>query len=268
MLVGRDLSELFARTPVQPREEILRVEGLCLRHPARAGDFVVREVSLRVQRGEILGVFGLMGAGRTELLETLFGLHPREAQGRVFLEGRAGWFRSPREAINAGVVLAPEDRRRDGLVLSLGLAANLSLACIGKVERHGLLDAARESDLAADFIKRLRIRTPAAGQLVRHLSGGNQQKIVLAKGLATEPKVLLLDEPTRGIDINAKREIYQLLDGLVADGLGVVLVSSELPEILALADRILVISEGRKTAEFSRAEANEENIMKAALPRN
>ena len=249
MLVGRDLSALFARTPVQPREEILRVEGLCLRHPARAGDFVVREVSLRVQRGEILGVFGLMGAGRTELLETLFGLHPREA-------------------INAGVVLAPEDRRRDGLVLSLGLAANLSLACIGKVERHGLLDAARESDLAADFIKRLRIRTPAAGQLVRHLSGGNQQKIVLAKGLATEPKILLLDEPTRGIDINAKTEIYQLLDGLVADGLGVVLVSSELPEILALADRILVISEGRKTAEFSRAEANEENIMKAALPRN
>ena len=268
MLVGRDLSELFARTPVQPREEILRVEGLCLRHPARAGDFVVREVSLRVQRGEILGVFGLMGAGRTELLETLFGLHPREAQGRVFLEGRAVWFRSPREAINAGVVLAPEDRRRDGLVLSLGLAANLSLACLGKVERHGLLDAIRERDLAADFVKRLRIRTPSAGQLVRHLSGGNQQKIVLAKGLATEPKVLLLDEPTRGIDINAKREIYQLLDGLVADGLGVVLVSSELPEILALADRILVISEGRKTAEFSRAEANEENIMKAALPRN
>jgi len=225
-------------------------------------------VSLHLRRGEVLGIFGLMGAGRTELLETLFGLHPKRARGNVFVEGREAWFQSPREAIDAGVVLAPEDRKREGLVLSLSVAANTSLACIGRTERLGLLDSARENELAAGYVKRLRTRTPSVHQLARHLSGGNQQKVVLAKWLATRPKVLLLDEPTRGIDINAKKEIYALMDELVAGGLGVVLVSSELPEILAVADRIVVMSEGRKTAEFSRAEANEENIMKAALPGN
>ena len=268
MMVGRDLAEMFSRAPAAPREEVLRVERLHLAHPGRAGDYAVRDVSLHLRRGEVLGIFGLMGAGRTELLETLFGLHPKRARGNVFVEGREAWFQSPREAIDAGVVLAPEDRKREGLVLSLSVAANTSLACIGRTERLGLLDSARENELAAGYVKRLRTRTPSVHQLARHLSGGNQQKVVLSKWLATRPKVLLLDEPTRGIDINAKKEIYALMDELVAGGLGVVLVSSELPEILAVADRIVVMSEGRKTAEFSRAEANEENIMKAALPRN
>ena len=268
MMVGRDLAEMFSRAPAAPREEVLRVERLHLAHPGRAGDYAVRDVSLHLRRGEVLGIFGLMGAGRTELLETLFGLHPKRARGNVFVEGREAWFQSPREAIDAGVVLAPEDRKREGLVLSLSVAANTSLACIGRTERLGLLDSARENELADGYVKRLRTRTPSVHQLVRNLSGGNQQKVVLSKWLATQPKVLLLDEPTRGIDINAKKEIYALMDELVASGLGVVLVSSELPEILAVADRIVVMSEGRKTAEFSRAEANEENIMKAALPGN
>ncbi|MEQ2008980.1 MAG: sugar ABC transporter ATP-binding protein [Limisphaerales bacterium] len=268
MMVGRDLSDMFSRKPAEPGEEVLRVEGLDLAHPGRAGDFAVRDVSLTLRRGEVLGVFGLMGAGRTELLETLFGLHPKRARGKVVVEGREVWFQSPRHAIDAGVVLAPEDRKREGLVLSLSVAANTSLACIEKTERLGLLDSARESELADGYVRRLRTKTPSVHQLARNLSGGNQQKVVLAKWLATQPKVLLLDEPTRGIDINAKKEIYALMDELVASGLGVVLVSSELPEILAVADRIVVMSEGRKTAEFTRAEANEENIMKAALPRN
>lgn len=268
MTVGRDLSEMFSRSRAEPGAEVLRVEGLHLAHPERMGDFTVRDVSLHLRRGEVLGVFGLMGAGRTELLETLFGLHPKRATGKVTVEGREVWFQNARAAIDAGVVLAPEDRKREGLVLSLSVAANTSLACIGRTEHLGFLDGAREAELASGYVNRLRTKTPSVHQFVRNLSGGNQQKVVLSKWLATEPKVLLLDEPTRGIDINAKKEIYALLDELVASGLGVIMVSSELPEILAVADRIIVMSEGRKTAEFTRAEANEENIMKAALPRN
>jgi len=276
MMVGRGFvarlskvesaSGASADSTLECRATVLRVEGMHLAHPDRAGDFAVKDVSLSVRRGEVLGVFGLMGAGRTELLETLFGLHPQRARGQVFVDGRAVWFQNPRQAIDAGVVLAPEDRKRDGLVLSLSVGANTSLACIGKTERLGLLDAAREDELAEGYVKRLRTKTPSVHQPARNLSGGNQQKVVLAKWLATEPKVLLLDEPTRGIDINAKKEIYALVNELVACGLGVVLVSSELTEILAVSDRILVMSEGRRTAEFSRAEANEENIMHAALP--
>jgi ribose transport system ATP-binding protein len=266
MMVGRDLSEMYARSPTKPREEVLRVEGLRLRHPERAGDFLVNDVSFHLRRGEVLGIFGLMGAGRTELLEALFGLHPKRSSGSIVMEGMPVWFRSPREAIDAGIALAPEDRKHGGLVLSLGVAANTSLACLSKMERFGFLNAKHEETLADGYVKRLRIKTPSIYQLARNLSGGNQQKVVLAKWLATQPKVLLLDEPTRGIDINAKKEIYTLMDELAAAGLGVVFVSSELPEILAVSDRILVMSEGRKTAEFERAEANEENLMKAALP--
>ena len=267
LMVGRDLSEMFLRRHAERGEEVLRVEGLYLAHAVRAGDFAVHDVSLHLRRGEVLGVFGLMGAGRTELLETLFGLHPKRAKGKVVVNGGEVWFQNSRQAIDAGVVLAPEDRKREGLILSLSVAANTSLACIGKTERLGLLNAVREDELAAGYVTRLRTKTPSVHELVRNLSGGNQQKVVLSKWLATEPKVLLLDEPTRGIDINAKKEIYVLLDELVASGLAVVMVSSELPEILAVADRIVVMSEGRKTAEFTRAEANEENIMKAALPK-
>ena len=268
MMVGRDLSDLYARTPAKSQEEVLRVEGLHLKHPKRSGDFAVRDVSFHLCRGEVLGIFGLMGAGRTELLETLFGQHPEHAKGKISVDGKSVWFRSAREAIDAGVVLAPEDRKREGLVLSLSVAANTTLACLKDTERFGLLNAERETSLAVEYAKRLRTKTPSVHQLARNLSGGNQQKVVLAKWLATQPKVLLLDEPTRGIDINAKKEIYALMDELVSSGLGVVLVSSELPEILATADRIIVMSEGRKTAEFTRAEANEENIMRAALPQN
>lgn len=266
LMVGRRLSDLYSRSQAEPRGELLRVEGLSLVHRTRASEFIVRDVSFELQRGEVLGCFGLMGAGRTELLETLFGLHPNRARGRVYLAGRPVWFDSPRQAIDAGLVLAPEDRKREGLVLSLSVAANTSLACLDQTERLGFLNASRESDLAGRYVSRLRIKTPSIHRIARFLSGGNQQKVVLAKWLATQPEVLLLDEPTRGIDIAAKREIYELMDELVAAGLGVVLVSSELPEVLAVADRIMVMCEGRKTAEFARPDATEEKLMKAALP--
>ena len=164
------------------------------------------------------------------------------------------------------MALAPEDRKGEGLLLGLSVTHNITLSCLPKIERLGLLQTQPERELVDLYVARLRIKTPSISQAVRNLSGGNQQKVVLAKWLATGPKVLLLDEPTRGIDINAKKEIYTLIDELAQSGLGVVLVSSELPEILGIADRIMVLCEGRKTAEFSRAEATEERVVKAALP--
>jgi len=213
-----------------------------------------------------VGLFGLMGAGRTELLQSIFGLHPHAASGEIWLAGRPISIRSPRQAIEAGLALAPEDRKGEGLVLIQNIVENTTLACLEKVTRGGLLDPARELELADGYAQRLRVRAPNLQQAVRNLSGGNQQKVVLAKWLATEPKVLLLDEPTRGIDINAKKEIYALVDELAREGLAVVMVSSELPEILGIADRILVLAEGRLTAEFARGTATEEAVLHAALP--
>jgi len=219
-----------------------------------------------VRRGEVLGIFGLMGAGRTELLQTIFGLHPKTSTGEVEIEGKRVSIKSPRDAIAAKLALAPEDRKAEGVVLGMSVAHNTTLACLSKIERFGFLQPRIESELVGSYVSRLRVKTPSIHQAIVNLSGGNQQKVVLAKWLATGPKVLLLDEPTRGIDINAKKEIYALVDELAQSGLGVVMVSSELPEILGIADRILVLCEGRKTAEFSRAEATEEKVVKAALP--
>ena len=266
MMVGRELSDLFPKTPAQPGDEVLQVRNLSLQHPERTGDFAVRDVSFEVRHGEVLGIFGLMGAGRTELLQTIFGLHPKTSTGEIRIEGQPVSVSSPEEAIAAGLALAPEDRKAEGVVLGLSVAQNVTLSCLPKIERLGLLQTKTERALVGKYMSRLRVKTPSIDQAVVNLSGGNQQKVVLAKWLATGPKVLLLDEPTRGIDINAKKEIYALIDELAKSGLGVVMVSSELPEILGISDRIVVLCEGRKTAEFSRAEASEEKVVRAALP--
>jgi ABC-type sugar transport system ATPase subunit len=266
MMVGRELSDLFARTPTRLGDEVLRVRNMSLKHPERAGDFAVKDVSFEVRRGEVLGIFGLMGAGRTELMQTLFGMRPKTSSGEIAIEGRGVAIESPQQAIAAGLAFAPEDRKAEGVVLELSVAHNTTLSCLARIERFGLLQIKRERELVSKYVDRLRVKTPSLDERIVNLSGGNQQKVVLAKWLATEPKVLLLDEPTRGIDINAKKEIYGLIDELAQSGLGVVLVSSELPELLGIADRIIVLCEGRKRAEFSRAEATEEKIVKAALP--
>ena len=266
LMVGRELAELFPKTSTAPGAEVLRVTNLSLPHAERAGDFAVQEVSFALRRGEVLGIYGLMGAGRTELLQTLFGLHSQTASGQISIDGQSVVILSPLDAIRAGLALAPEDRKAEGLVLGLSVAQNTTLACLPQIERFGFLQPKLEHDLVENYIRRLQVKTPSANQTVVHLSGGNQQKVVLAKWLATKPKVLLLDEPTRGIDINAKKEIYTLIDELARSGLGVVMVSSELPELLGIADRILVLCEGRLTAEFLRAEATEEKLIRAALP--
>jgi ABC-type sugar transport system ATPase subunit len=266
MMVGREVTEV-TRAAAMPGPEVLRVQNVSLPHPERADDYAVRNVSFALHRGEILGLFGLMGAGRTELLQTIFGLHSHSSSGDVFVMGNLLKIHSPAEAIRAGIALAPEDRKAEGLILPMSVAENVSLSCLQLAARFGVLRPGRERELVGTYIDRLRVKAASLKQCVRNLSGGNQQKVVLSKWLAAGPKVLLLDEPTRGIDVKAKREIYALVDELALGGLGIVVASSEMPEILALADRILVLADGRVTAEFARGEATEESLLKAALPR-
>ena len=265
MMVGRDTPDRPPRNLASGGQDALRLEGLTLVHPERPGGFLLNDISLTACRGEVLGIFGLMGAGRTELLESIFGLHPRATIEKLEVNGEAARIGSPHEAIRLGLALAPEDRKSEGLVLGMSVAENTSMACLRRFERFGFIDKEAERKMVEGSVARFRVKTPSIDQIVRNLSGGNQQKVILGKWLATEPLVVLLDEPTRGIDVQAKEEIYALVTELGASGLAVIVVSSELPEILAISDRIMVMCEGRKTAEFSREEANEENIMQAAL---
>jgi ribose transport system ATP-binding protein len=266
LMVGRKLEAASAAESTVTESEALRIERVSLRHPERPGDFVVKDASFSVRQGEVLGLFGLMGAGRTELLQTIFGLHARAAAGEVWVAGRQVGLKSPQRAIEAGLALSPEDRKAEGLVLMQSVAENVSLACLHKVRRFGAIAPSLERRLVQKYVDRLRVKTPSLGQAVRNLSGGNQQKVVLSKWLATEPRVLLLDEPTRGVDVGAKQEIHALIRELASGGLAVVMASSEMPEILAVADRIIVLSEGRMTGEFARSEATEELLLRTALP--
>ncbi len=267
MMVGREMKDFFVKADVATQQIVLAVSDICLADPARGADYVVDNVSFEVRAGEVLGLFGLMGAGRTELLETIFGLHPNRSSGDIFLDGRQIEIDSPIDAIGFGIGFVTEDRKAEGLILEMSVAANISLASLEQTERFELLSSRLENALARNHIKRLNIKTPSVKQIVENLSGGNQQKVVIAKWLATGPKVLLLDEPTRGIDINAKNEIYKLVSELAGSGLAILMVSSELPEIMAISDRVIVLSEGRQTAEFTSSQATEELIMKAAIPR-
>lgn len=265
MMAGRDV-KLSVQTSSARDEEVLRVENMTLKHPTRPGDLLLNRVSLRIHRGEVLGIFGLMGAGRTELLECLFGLHSRACTGEVLIGGSHVEVHSPKDAIANGLALVPEDRKRDGLVLPMSVSENASLASLDRVVHFGLLNARAEQQHVQTSLERFRVKTPSMNQRIRNLSGGNQQKVILAKWLATGPKVLMLDEPTRGIDIQAKNEIYALINELTREGLTVVAVSSELPEVMAISDRILVLCDGQVSAEFTREDATEEKIMHAALP--
>lgn len=263
-MVGRKIDIMRKTVDRGACEPLLEVKKLNLKNPLKTGN-VLTDVSFCVGKGEIVGLFGLMGAGRTELLEAIFGMHPARARGQVLMDGQQVCCDSPSRAIAAGLALVPEDRKKDGLVLGLDVKTNISLTTLGEMETLGAVSNAKESALADHYIGELRIKTPSGQQQAKNLSGGNQQKIVLAKWLATRPKLLLLDEPTRGIDINAKTEIYKLIIRLANEGLGILVVSSELPEILSISDRILVMAEGQLTGEFLASEATEDGILKAAI---
>jgi len=266
-MVGREIKIVRNTNAAKSANAVLSLSNISLKHTERKNDRLLKNISFNLNRGEILGIFGLMGAGRTELMETIFGLHTKRSTANIFVEGKRINIKSPEDAIRAGLALVPEDRKKDGLVLDLDVRDNICLTTLDNMQTMGLLNKNREASLAKKYISDLKIKSSSAKQLAKNLSGGNQQKIVLAKWLATKPKILMLDEPTRGIDINAKNEIYKLILQLADEGLGVIVVSSELPEILAVSDRILVMAEGSITAEFGANEATEDNILKAAIPK-
>ena len=258
-MVGRELDTLFTRRSNPPSEvEVLRVEGL-------SGPPQVLNVSFDLHRGEILGVAGLIGAGRTEMARMIIGADPRTS-GKVFIDGRAVRIRSPREAVKAGIAYLPEDRKVQALILPMSVRENLTMSIHGKVRRLGLfLSRAKENRITDSFIASLDIKVSSREQILNNLSGGNQQKVVIAKWLATQPRILILDEPTRGIDVAAKAEVHRMISRLADQGVSILLISSELPEILALSDRVLVMHEGRVKAKLDRSEASQESIMGAAL---
>jgi rhamnose transport system ATP-binding protein len=258
-MVGRELDELYPKQDVEAGEVALKVSRL-----TREGVFT--DVSFEVRRGEIVALAGLVGAGRSEVARAIFGIDRRDA-GQVTVAGRRLPAASPTAAMAAGLALVPEDRRQQGLVMELSIERNMGLTQLGKLRRGPLISRTLERDRAKDWALRLQLKYSKLSDAVAVLSGGNQQKVVLAKWLATGPSVLIVDEPTRGIDVGTKAEVHRLLSELAADGLAILMISSDLPEVLGMADRVLVMHEGRLTAEISRTDATEESVMAAATGR-
>ena len=257
LMVGRDLASV-QRVPPAPGE---RPVALSVRGLTRAPQY--RDISFELRRGEIVGLAGLVGAGRSEMALGVFGAPPPDA-GEVWLHGARIAVDRPLTAMRHGIGLVPEDRKGQGLVLMHGVGTNLSLAALRRLSKAGMIDFAAERGVVDKYVRRLRVKTPGRDQVIGLLSGGNQQKVVLAKWLATNPTVLIIDEPTRGVDVGAKAEIYALMRELAAEGLALLVISSDLPEVLTLSDRVLVMREGRMMGELSHAEATEERIMALA----
>ena len=258
LMVGRDISQFYPRTIHKPGEAILEVRNL--RTPVHP----LHKLNFTLHAGEIVGMAGLVGAGRTELLATLFGVTPLVG-GDIVMDGEPIDVQSAEDAIRSGMTLVPEDRKQQGLILEMTVRENLGLATLKKESHKGMfLNETREDEITTQMIEQMRIKTPSSRQVVRYLSGGNQQKVVLGKWLAMEPKVLLLDEPTRGIDVGAKQEIYGLMEDLAGRGVAILFVSSELEEVMGMSDRALVMHEGRITGELSRDQLSEEAIMQLA----
>jgi ABC-type sugar transport system ATPase subunit len=280
LMVGREIESVDFGGERSAGEVLLRVDNLSLPWPGHARGWRLKDVSFELRRGEVLGFAGLMGAGRTELLECLFGAAAEKPQGRIELlidspVGRRPQerpsptlqevaFRHPREATAAGIALVTEDRKRLGLFAAMNVGENISICTLRETGAAGFINRTREWKMAAETAQRLAVKTAGLGAPITALSGGNQQKCIIGRWLQTQPRILLLDDPTRGVDVGAKAELYRLIDGLVKQGIGVIMTSSELPELLTVCDRILVLAEGRLTASFNRGEATEQKIMEAA----
>ncbi len=257
MMVGRKLTEQFPKATGEIGEPTLRIEGL--------SNHFIKDISFQVKQGEILGIAGLMGSRRTELAKTIIGALRKEA-GSLYLGKEALSINSPEDAMKAGIAYVSEDRKGDGLVLGLSVKENMSLSSLKTFKKAlGKIDKQQESNAVDDFIKSMAIKTPSQKQLVKNLSGGNQQKVSIAKCLMTKPKVLILDEPTRGVDVGAKKEIYQLMNQFKEAGMSIIMISSEIPEVLGTCDRILILHEGRITGELLGKEATQEKIIRYAM---
>ncbi|WP_318358472.1 sugar ABC transporter ATP-binding protein [Enterobacter sp.] len=256
MMVGRAITQTYPKVACELGETVLEVKDLC--HPT---EFAHINFSLR--KGEILGFYGLVGAGRTELMHALCGV-TRPSSGDILLNGNAVHFRQPADAINAGIVCVPEERQKQGAIIEMPIAQNISLPQLSKLNPNGVLNDAKEWSLAEEYARRLQVKAFSWKQAVETLSGGNQQKVVIGKWLATHPDVIILDEPTKGIDIGSKAAVHQFMSELVAQGLAVIMVSSELPEVMGMADRIIVMHEGLMVAQYRAGEATAETIVSAA----
>ncbi len=256
MMVGRNFEEQYPRINAVHGTTCLEVKNL-----TGSG---VNDVSFTLDRGEILGISGLMGAGRTELMKAIYGALPKES-GKVMLDGKAIEPQNPQEGLAQGIAYISEDRKGDGLVLSLSVKENMSLSCLEQLSKGIQIQHKDEIMAVEDFINLFNIKTPSRNQIIGNLSGGNQQKVAIAKGLMTRPKVLILDEPTRGVDVGAKKEIYQLINKFKAEGMSIILVSSEMPEVLGMSDRIIVMHEGHISGEFDAKEADQEKLMACAV---
>ncbi|MCU1679738.1 MAG: transporter [Amycolatopsis sp.] len=257
MMIGRDLSELRRRAAGNAGDVVLKLDSVTTDD--------VHDISFEVRAGEVVCLAGLVGAGRSELARAVFGDLPVRS-GTVEFNGKPFHARNPGDAVRAGIGLAPEERKTDALLMQRSVRDNVSIAVLKRIRRFRIVRRAKERALVAEYIRELRVRTPSMEQEVRKLSGGNQQKIVLARWLARNPKLLILDEPTRGVDVGAKAEIYRIIDGLAAEGMALLVISSDMPEVLSLADRIVVMRGGRVAGEIARADATEEAVLTLAIP--
>jgi ABC-type sugar transport system ATPase subunit len=266
-MVGRDVGDIFPQASHEHGDFVFEARNITVTDPNVPGKLLVKNVSFAVRRGEVLGIAGLMGAGRSDLLMAIFGAHAGRTTGEVKVEGKRLRITRPADAIKHGIGFVTEDRKRYGLVLDQTILNNMTLAGLTHVSGRFLTDIDAETAAGERYMRELRVKAPNVYTVTGTLSGGNQQKVVLAKWLLTSPRVLFLDEPTRGIDVGAKQEIYTLINKLAQTGLAIVLVSSELPEVLGLSDRVLVLHEGHITGEFTRAEASPERVMSCATGR-
>lgn len=260
-MVGRELTQRFPRKEHTPGEVVLEVNNWNVYNPELPDTKLIDNVNFKVRKGEILGIAGLMGAGRTELVMSIFGAYGINISGEVKLNNKKLNIKNPKEAIAAGISYVSEDRKRYGLVLGMDIKNNTTLASLDSISNMGMINANEVIKASNEYVSDLRIKTPSIEQKVGNLSGGNQQKVVLAKWLMTKPKILIMDEPTRGIDVGAKFEIYNIMNKLVDEGVCIVMISSELPEILGMSDRIIVIHEGKLAGELSWQEATQEKVI-------
>ncbi|WP_039057909.1 xylose ABC transporter ATP-binding protein [Enterobacter sp. Bisph1] len=266
MMVGRELTALYPNEPHTTGEEILRVEHLTAWHPVNRHIKRVNDISFSLKRGEILGIAGLVGAGRTEAVQCLFGVWPGRWEGEIYLDGKRVKINNCQQAIDFGIAMVPEDRKRDGIVPVMAVGKNITLAALNQFTGAlSSLDDAAEQACILQSLQRLKVKTSSPELAIGRLSGGNQQKAILARCLLLNPRILILDEPTRGIDIGAKYEIYKLINQLVQQGIAVIVISSELPEVLGLSDRVLVMHEGKLKADLINRNLTQEQVMEAAL---
>lgn len=264
-MVGREIENIFPKRPPYRQQEIVLETIKLSAYDSSINRYIVNDVNIKLHRGEVVGIAGLMGAGRTELAHTIFGNPGKfKVSGQIVVNNEPVHFKSPKDAIDKGIAYVSEDRKRNGLILIDNIVQNITITDLVKISKYGVLNSLNERKNARDYVDSIGIRTPSIMQQVKNLSGGNQQKVQIAKWLFAGPKILILDEPTRGIDVGAKFEIYSIINELIEQGMSILIISSELPEILAMCDRIYVIAEGQQLGEFLQQDATAEKIMQRA----